>query len=44
MLIDVNVVDLKGGGDFLRPYENKEELKTEIKKEHLRNIFQNLII
>ena len=32
MLIDVNVVDLKDGGDFLRPYENKEELKTEIKK------------
>ena len=32
MLIDVNVVDLKDGGDFLRLYENKEELKTEIKK------------
>lgn len=43
MLIDVNVVDLKDEGDFLRLYENKEELKTEIKK-HLRNIFQNLII
>ena len=28
----VNVVDLKDGGDFLRLYENKEELKTEIKK------------
>ena len=32
MLIDVNVVDLKDEGDFLRLYENKEELKTEIKK------------
>ena len=32
MLIDVNVVDLKDGGDFLRLYENKEELKTEINK------------
>lgn len=28
----VNVVDLKDGGNFLRLYENKEELKTEIKK------------
>lgn len=32
MLIDVNVVALKDGGDFLRLYENKEELKTEINK------------
>ena len=32
MLIDVNVVALKDGGDFLGLYENKEELKTEINK------------
>lgn len=32
MLIDVNVVALKDGGVFLRLYENKEELKTEINK------------
>lgn len=32
MLIDVNVVALKDGGNFLRLYENKEELKTEINK------------
>lgn len=32
MLIDVNVVALKDGGDFLRLYVNKEELKTEINK------------